>query len=194
MTLFRVPLEPSLLRPNLVARTMAEVDWKMVQERFPQVTHVVFDKDNTLTAPYKDHLHKHVEQSLVECIELFGKDRIAILSNSAGTPDDKNFEWKEAVETATGIRVIPHREKKPACLDEVMNHFNFYRIENRSDNLSFRPSSILMVGDRLLTDTVFGNANGMVTLHLTEPLDTHGDNKIAIILRRLENAYLERFL
>ena len=50
-----------------------------------------------------------------------------------------------------------------------------------------------MVGDRLLTDIVFGNLYGMLTLHC-DPLcsgdDNKSDNKIASVVRSAENAVL----
>ena len=39
-----------------------------------------------------------------------------------------------------------------------------------------------MVGDRLLTDVVFGNLHGMLTVH-TQPLTLEGDNKVARAIR-----------
>lgn len=48
----------------------------------------MYDKDNTLTAPYIDEVHPLVEEAFKESKEVFG-DRIVILSNSAGTLDDK---------------------------------------------------------------------------------------------------------
>ena len=52
------------------------------------------------------------------------------------------------------------------------------------------PSELCMVGDRLLTDVVFGNLHGMLTVH-TLPLctgeDNKGDNKIASWIRSAEN-------
>lgn len=49
---------------------------------------IIFDKDNTLTAPYVDHVHDDVKSALEKSKEVFG-DRICILSNSAGTADDR---------------------------------------------------------------------------------------------------------
>jgi len=50
-----------------------------------------------------------------------------------------------------------------------------------------------MVGDRLLTDVVFGNLHGMLTVH-TLPLckgeDNKKDNKIANVIRTAENKFL----
>lgn len=44
---------------------------------------------------------------------------------------------------------------------------------------------LCFVGDRLLTDVVFGNLHGMLTVH-TQPLTLKGDNRPAAIFRFLE--------
>lgn len=49
---------------------------------------IVFDKDNTLTAPYVDTAHEAVAEALETSKRVFGADRLLILSNSAGTGDD----------------------------------------------------------------------------------------------------------
>ena len=55
------------------------------------------------------------------------------------------------------------------------------------------PAELCMVGDRLLTDIVFGNLYGMLTVH-TLPLctgqDNSQDNKVASVIRSVENKSL----
>lgn len=46
------------------------------------------------------------------------------------------------------------------------------------------------VGDRLLTDVVFGNQNGLLTIH-TQPLTHKGDNWMASKVRWLETYVLK---
>ncbi len=108
---------------------------------------------------------------------------MAILSNSAGTDDDPGYEDADIIEDALGIAVIRHREKKPGGLQEVLDHF-----ENVEE-----PSQLCMVGDRLLTDVVFGNLHGMLTVH-TLPLckgeENKRDNKVARMIRAVENKIL----
>lgn len=141
---------------------------------------VIFDKDNTLTAPYENSLHPRARSGLASAIQVFGHDNVAILSNSAGTDDDPNFEDGAQIEKSLGIPVIKHREKKPGGIDEVMQHF-----PNVED-----ASQLCMVGDRLLTDVVFGNLHGMLTVH-TLPLcsgeENKNDNTVAKVIRMVEN-------
>ena len=101
-------------------------------------------------------------------------DSIAILSNSAGTPDDTNFQEAIAIEEQLGIPVIKHHLKKPAGLEETLA---FFQLE---------PCELAVVGDRLLTDVVFGNLHGMYTIH-TQILTTNNDNKVAQLVRSIEN-------
>eukprot|EP00934_Nitzschia_sp_Nitz4_P004288 Nitzschia sp. Nitz4//scaffold35_size145790//112690//113573//NITZ4_003048-RA/size145790-processed-gene-0.212-mRNA-1//1//CDS//3329549178//4278//frame0 len=143
---------------------------------------IVFDKDNTLTGPYENVIHEDAVEGLEAAQAVFGKDRVAILSNSAGTNDDANFEDAKKIEIALGVAVIRHQVKKPGGLNEVLAHFEIKD-----------PETLCMVGDRLLTDIVFGNLYGMLTVH-TLPLckgsKNRRDNKIASFIRSIENAFL----
>lgn len=58
------------------------VDWKALRDR--GFDGVVFDKDNTLTAPYALAVWPALGPSLQECQAIF-EGRVALLSNSAGT-------------------------------------------------------------------------------------------------------------
>jgi phosphatidylglycerophosphatase GEP4 len=145
---------------------------------------VVFDKDNTLTAPYDLTPHPKAATGLQNALDTFGASKVAILSNSAGTGDDPNFEDARQIEDSLGISVVRHAEKKPGGLDELMEHFG--------DEIQ-DPSEICMVGDRLLTDIVFGNLYGMLTVHclpLCEGEENAKDNKIANVLRKGENKFM----
>lgn len=51
--------------------------------------------------------------------------------------------------------------------------------------LKLRAEELCFVGDRLLTDVVFGNLHGMLTVH-TQPLSLEGDNRSATVFRFLE--------
>lgn len=166
---------PSLLVPQLSVDTISQIDYAKLNVRV-----IIFDKDHTLTAPYDDTLHPAAHVGLEACRTVFGTERIAILSNSAGTKDDEEYRDAERIEASLGIQVIRHSEKKPGGLDEVMQHF---------DGMIDSPSDICMVGDRILTDIVFGNLHGMYTIHTKAlPLDdTSVDNWTARLLRPLEN-------
>jgi phosphatidylglycerophosphatase GEP4 len=178
VTLASVIRRPSLLVPHVSVDNISQVDYAAMKER-AGIRAIVFDKDNTLTAPYAMEIHPLAASGLETAKQVFGVDNVAIMSNSAGTLDDPNYHDAQQIEAALGIAVIRHDEKKPGGLDEVLTHFNM-------DD----PAALCMVGDRLLTDVVFGNLYGMLTIH-TLPLcrgaDNQADNTPAKIIRSVEN-------
>jgi phosphatidylglycerophosphatase GEP4 len=174
LTLSSVLRRPGLLAPQVSVATVSHLDYTALQ-RHAGIEVVVFDKDHTLTAPYSDRLHPQAAAGLETCLSVFGSDRVAILSNSAGTLDDVGSVDAMAVESSLGISVIRHTEKKPGGLQEVLQHF---QMED--------PARICMIGDRLLTDVVFGNLHGMLTVHTRPFVDTESaarDNWTAKLLR-----------
>jgi phosphatidylglycerophosphatase GEP4 len=119
---------------------------------------------------------------LHDALQVFGREKVAILSNSAGTKDDIDYHDAAAIEASMNVNVIRHDEKKPGGLQEVLKHFE---LED--------PAQLCIVGDRLLTDVVFGNLHGMLTVH-TMPLcqgpDNIRDNWTAKMIRPVENGLL----
>jgi hypothetical protein len=74
-------------------------------------------------------------------------------------------------------------------LEEVMSHF----VATNSSEPILHPWELCMIGDRLLTDVVFGNLHGMLTVHclpLCSGEDNVGDNAMAKIIRNVENKVL----
>mmetsp|Transcript_14817 Transcript_14817/g.18317 ORF Transcript_14817/g.18317 Transcript_14817/m.18317 type:complete len:220 (+) Transcript_14817:228-887(+) len=195
--LAKVFSKPSLLVPHYCFRTIADVDWAALKAE-TKTLYVVFDKDNTLTAPYVDSLYPKVAKSVEKCMEVFGNENVAIVSNSAGTKDDVGFKWKSNIEAATGICVIPHQHKKPKGFDEVLAHFNQKQVQvgpgEDASRTCAQAREILVVGDRMLTDIVFGNLHRAYTLHCTEILTEKGDNPFASVIRKIENQILKPLL
>jgi len=180
-TLTTILLRPSLTVPHLSLLGVSYVDYAALRAH-AGIRAVAFDKDNTLTAPYENFIHTDAAFGLSGAISAFGVENVAILSNSAGTADDENFRDALEIEEALGIAVIRHSTKKPGGMDEVLTHFGL------TD-----PAELCVVGDRLLTDVVFGNLHGCMTVHvlpLCKGADNAKDNKIAKIVRSIENAAL----
>jgi phosphatidylglycerophosphatase GEP4 len=181
LTLASVVRRPSLLVPHVSVENISQLDFLSMKANCG-IRAVAFDKDNTLTAPYDNALHPSASEGLANAISVFGSSNVAILSNSAGTLDDQNYTDAIHIEETLGIPVIRHREKKPGGLDEVLKHFDLKD-----------PAELCVVGDRLLTDIVFGNLHGMLTAH-TLPLCTGKenakDNKVAKLIRSVENTAL----
>ena len=177
-SLLQVARNPSLINPSKSVRDISVVNVQELKDM--GIKGLVLDKDNTITAPYSLQLHPRVKHATLH-IQCAFPNKVAILSNSAGTPDDCNFEEAEAIEKNLGIPVIKHLKKKPDGLKETLE---FFQLET---------SELAVVGDRLLTDIVFGNIHGMYTIH-TEVLTTENDNKFAVFFRNLENKLLLPFV
>lgn len=98
-----------------------------------------------------------------------------IVSNSAGTDDDAGHTEAQKLEKSLGVTVLRHTEKKPAGGEFFTKHM--YPI---------LPHQIAFVGDRVLTDVIFGNRNGNLTIWTNKVITEKGDNKAALVLRRME--------
>ncbi|KAJ4885012.1 haloacid dehalogenase (HAD) superfamily protein [Raphanus sativus] len=169
-----------LVLPHVSVRDLRYIDWGELKRK--GFKGVVFDKDNTLTAPYSLAIWPPLRPSIEQCKAVFGHD-IAVFSNSAGlTEYDHDDSKAKALEAETGIRVLRHKTKKPAgTAEEVEKHFGC------------ASSELIMVGDRPFTDIVYGNRNGFLTV-LTEPLSRAEEPFIVRQVRRLELALLKRWL
>ena len=180
LTLASVLRKPGLMVPHVSVATISDVNYQALKDQ--GIAAVMFDKDNTMTAPYSNVLHPLATSGIDMAIRVFGRDNVAILSNSAGTKDDVDYMDAIEIENSLGLNVIRHDEKKPGGLNEVLQHFQL------SD-----PATLCMVGDRLLTDIVFGNLHGMLTVHcmpLCTGVENKRDNWTAKILRPAENKLL----
>lgn len=180
-TLATVIRRPYIIAPHVHVANISEIDFPKMRDNCG-IKAVIFDKDNTLTAPYENRIHPDASVGLQNALKTFGPNNVAILSNSAGTNDDVDFEDAKQIESDLGISVIRHSEKKPGGLQETMNHFK--EVED--------PSQLCMVGDRLLTDIVFGNLYGMLSVHclpLCSGDENEKDNKVANKIRKFENFF-----
>ncbi|XP_062105770.1 phosphatidylglycerophosphate phosphatase 1, chloroplastic/mitochondrial [Humulus lupulus] len=166
-----------LALPHVSVPDIRYIDWSELRRR--GFKGVVFDKDNTITAPYSLKLWGPLASSLEECKSVFGPN-IAVFSNSAGLYEyDHDGSKAKTLERAIGIKVIRHRVKKPAgTAEEVEKHFGC------------EASQLIMVGDRPLTDIVYGNINGFLTI-LTEPLSLTEEPFIVRQVRKLETSLVK---
>lgn len=76
-----VTRDRKLVIPHVSVKDIRYIDW--VELRRNGFKGVVFDKDNTITAPYSLALWPPLEESMECCKSVFGND-IAVFSNSAG--------------------------------------------------------------------------------------------------------------
>ena len=179
---------PSLMIPDYQVATIADVNWESLRQQQPQLRAAVFDKDNTLTAPYANEIHPTCQKSIKQAMQVFSAGAVAVLSNSAGTvTDDPDGVDATAFEQANVtlldgkvLPVIRHQDKKPSrkCLEQTMQHFGTETVQE--------PAQIVMIGDRLWTDVVFGNLYGCTTIYAAQTLHDKTDNWTAKLLRPVE--------
>ena len=56
---------------------------------------VLLDKDNTITMPYARELHSSVDSALKDVVSVFGRQNVAIISNSAVRPGEEEKRREE---------------------------------------------------------------------------------------------------
>jgi len=168
---------------------------------------LIFDKDNTLTIPFnnahfgaKESEHGHIGEIINRCQGQLGYKNVVILSNSAGSSDDvdaardrspskaRAYPHADEVESTLNILVLRHGAKKPACVTTVYTHFNddvsidpVQKLEIKSIQMP----DLCVIGDRLLTDVLFGKMHGCMTV-LVDPIDESKDISVVRLVRFME--------
>ncbi|KAJ3161304.1 hypothetical protein HDU86_007086 [Geranomyces michiganensis] len=99
-SLARLVRNPSLLVPHIVVPDVRSINYPALKAAGVRV--MVFDKDNTITAPYVDTAHPPFERAWAACKQEFGASNVLIVSNSAGTRDDTGHLKAKRVEDALG--------------------------------------------------------------------------------------------
>jgi phosphatidylglycerophosphatase GEP4 len=173
------------IKPDLCFQSVTDLDPTMLKKTF-NIKYIVFDKDNTLTLPHKTKFaNDEIELKMKEFQQVFGKNNISILSNSAGSRDDKEYREAEEIEFNTKIKVIRHENKKPNVCKEIKEIFNLKpQINTDQDN-----KKICVIGDRLLVDIIMGKEFNFFTI-LVQPINTKKENIIVRLLRKFENFLL----
>lgn len=122
-----------------------------------------------------------IEDGLKRCHVAF-EGRLAILSNSAGLRQfDPEGTEAETIERALGIPVLRHDKKKPDGEKEELEKYFGCEVEK-----------LIMIGDRILTDVVYGNRLGMFTI-MPEPITGVGEPMTVKWSRALERKLEKRY-
>ena len=168
-----------LLLPHVAVSSVDAVDWAALAAA--GFAGAVFDKDNTLTEPYARTLTPAGAAAVAGAAAAFGASRIALLSNSAGLAQyDPDGAEADELEAALGVAVIRHASKKPAGGADALASF-----------FGVPPSRLVMVGDRYLTDIVYGNRHGMLTVR-PAPVTAAGEPRAVRVARRVEDLLVAR--
>ncbi|KDO26195.1 HAD superfamily phosphatase [Saprolegnia parasitica CBS 223.65] len=169
---------PKLLVPHLSVKDINDIPFAKLHAL--GFKGVVFDKDNTLTVPYKREIVPRVQDAVNDCQSVFGYDRVLIFSNSAGSSDDAPaFTHASETEDSLRMKVLCHGTKKPNGIEAL------------TSELQVAPHELVMVGDRYSTDVLFGNSNGMLTIR-TEQLDKSGESMLNLTMQAIENSIVGR--
>ncbi|XP_049848609.1 uncharacterized protein LOC126315397 [Schistocerca gregaria] len=180
--------KPSCFLPHAKVENIAVIDFdKLKHFGFKRV---LFDKDNTLASPYQNTAFcTEIKRSVELCSQAFGRENVCICSNTAGSEYDKkkNYVAAKELEHIFKVSVVRHRHNKPnVTFREVANCF---MIIDTAKKIDIRPQEIIVIGDRITGDVMFGNKLGMLTI-LTKPLAIQNENYFIKISRFLEQGIL----
>lgn len=159
----RLAYNPSLCLPHLTVKSFDKIPLPIkIPGHDVIIKGIVLDKDNCFA---KDHDDK-VWPAYAETWKLFQvnypKEHLLIVSNSAGTNDDIDYEQAEKLERDTGVTVLRHPTKKPGCHEEILAYFTQQGITQQE---------IAVVGDRLFTDMLMANMMGAWGVWLSEGVE-----------------------
>jgi hypothetical protein len=94
---------------------------------------------------------------------------------------DKDGSEARRVEASIGLPVLHHRGKKPSgSTSEIERLFKC------------EPHQVIFVGDRYLTDVVFGTMNGMLAVRVA-PFETRGESVAVAMARIVEGALVAAY-
>ena len=135
-----------LHRPIVYVNSINSINFHYLKNEL-NITHIVFDKDDTLCLQHADILHQSIKESKIrEIMEVFGE-------NSFFCSNDRrnwNFDFESLAELAeekNAFRKIDTgRVKKPN------NHTAVIFEISRMSKMKVNPSNVCFVGDRIMTD------------------------------------------
>ncbi|CUS23482.1 LAQU0S10e01398g1_1 [Lachancea quebecensis] len=153
LNVLRLLQNPGLCIPQLTVGNFGQIPVPIG----PSIKAVVLDKDNCFAYPHSNEVWPEYKackgRTWLELRKAYPGASLLIVSNSAGSSDDKDLKQARLLEQTTGIPVLHHKVKKPGCRDEILSYFSDKKITNN-------PSEIAVVGDRLFTDIMMANLMG----------------------------------
>ncbi|KAH7925975.1 HAD-superfamily phosphatase [Leucogyrophana mollusca] len=158
---FQLLWNPRLVVPHVVVKDIRQIDFLALRKA--GYRGAVFDKDNCLTVPYKDHVVPELQNTWTKCRDAFGEGNVLIVSNSAGTRFDAGEIQAESVSHHLSVPVLRHNTLKPSysCISSVRQYFSSLRAPIPDEEL-------IVVGDRVFTDVVMANRMARRTPSPTE--------------------------
>lgn len=162
--------------PHYYIKDISYIDPEVLKQT--GIKAIICDKDNTLTKTYSKNIFPGLEKTVVE-LKAAVNQNFYIVSNSAGTFFYEN-DARE-IEKYLAIRVLRHFFKKP------------WGYSSAASQTGVKPDEILVVGDRIATDIVFGNNMGALTV-LVRPFTAENEVLGISGIRKREMKELEDML
>jgi len=150
-----------------------------------------------------------LKDTFEDCRNIFGSERLLIVSNSAGTPLDAGYLAAEALERNLRIPVLRHTAMKPStkCIRSIRDYFDapasaappsndsVEKLDSHTHDDPRQPHAsaprLVVIGDRILTDVIMGNHKELGTENMTVLTQTvWAPENLGIRLLRAGETYL----
>ncbi|ODQ58689.1 hypothetical protein WICANDRAFT_32399 [Wickerhamomyces anomalus NRRL Y-366-8] len=185
LNVFRLFFTPSYSVPHL---TVSSFDKIPIPLKFPNhqpnIRAIVLDKDNCFAKAHDDKVWPEYKEAWDKLRTTYPGASLLIVSNSAGTNDDKNHEQAKVIEERTGVTVLRHTTKKPGCHNEIMEYF-------KKNNIASGPEEVAVVGDRLFTDVLMANMMGAWSIWVRDGV-VRSESLICKIERSVYSQFTQR--
>ncbi|KAI8638820.1 HAD superfamily phosphatase [Parasitella parasitica] len=143
--------------PHIIVDDIRQINFRDLKSQ-AKIKAIGFDKDNCLTAPYVSTIYPLFKEAWIECKDTFSKENA------------------QKLEESLGVAVLRHDQKKPSG-GQIFK-----------ERLAPIPADqVAFAGDRILTDILFGNRNGNLTIWTRKIITEEGDNKAALIVSTFYN-------
>lgn len=152
---FRLLLNPRICEPRACVATFNDLLIPLPDH----IKAIVIDKDNCISYPNKTEIWREYEKQWSK-LKKYYPQSVFILSNTAGSSSDHGYEDAKKLENSTGVPVIRHKQKKPGCYEEILEHLLAERYVES-------PKEVAVVGDRLLTDIMMSNMMGAYSIWIS---------------------------
>lgn len=160
----RLLYNPSLCLPHLAVKSFDRIPLPLaIPGQVTEIKGIVLDKDNCFAKDHDDKVWPAYEETWARLLSMYPKEKVLIVSNSAGTNDDADYAQAKKLEQDTGVTVLRHPTKKPGCHEEILAYFAQQGITE--------PKEIAVVGDRLFTDMLMANMMGSYGIWISEGVE-----------------------
>lgn len=158
-----------ILKPDFNLKKIYDINLDLLKEQ--GIRAIFFDLDSTIMVSKSGEYTEKTQNWLNEVDKNFF---IAIVTNN------KKIDYIDKVKSITTFQVIADA-KKPRVK----------AMKNLLNKINMKPSEVVMVGDRPLTDILAGKILGCKTI-LVDSINAENENKATRIVRWLERCIIRR--